>query len=211
MIINIRGTSGSGKTTVVREIMSLCSQDRGGRDVQWPWSQALADSKVIGYTHQDWKIFVTGKYTTACGGCDTIKTQKEVKDLILEWAGKGYHVIYEGLLISTIYEPWLEFARLRETHNYLNILPEHHDVLGKCTCGAILHRFVFLNTSLKECMARVTQRRAASGNVRPINWKLTEDKFKTIYRIEGKLKQAGADVVSLASTDAAKEILTWLV
>lgn len=97
MIINVRGTSGSGKSTLVRKIMS----------------QYLSKTKIyeegrkqpIGYKLEDLYVdtlplYVLGHYETDCGGCDTIKTQEHVYNLVREASDRGCHVLYEGLLLS---------------------------------------------------------------------------------------------------------------
>lgn len=92
MIVNIRGTSGAGKTTIIRELMD-----------EFGYSDIYSAKKVIGIIiHRDEPIFVVGRYDNICGGCDTIKTQDETRRRITKFMKLG-HVIYEGLTISNGY------------------------------------------------------------------------------------------------------------
>lgn len=90
MIINIRGTSGSGKSTTVRKLMEM-----------FPTLPVMSKGVIIGYRiDTDWgPLFAVGKYETPCGGCDGIKTQDEVCARIRKFAKKG-HVIFEGLIVT---------------------------------------------------------------------------------------------------------------
>lgn len=92
MIINIRGTSGSGKTTVVREVMSKL-----GTMVP---SYVEGRRNPLYYTNQHYKVAVLGSYATDCGGCDTINGYDILTPLAIRLAKEGYTVILEGLLIG---------------------------------------------------------------------------------------------------------------
>lgn len=90
VIVNLVGTSGSGKSTVVRELMKLDKFNpvfKEGRKAP------------LGYTYGC--IFVLGAYEAASSsGCDTFGGDGRVPmlyGLVREWYKKGYHVIYEGI------------------------------------------------------------------------------------------------------------------
>ena len=99
-VINLRGTSGSGKTTIVRNIL--------GHGL---WEKWTRDGKVLGYCNNQLKWAVVGSYENTCGGCDGIKTQDETEDRIRTLLSHGYSVIFEGLLISTLTSRWEKFAK----------------------------------------------------------------------------------------------------
>ncbi len=93
MIIQIRGTSGSGKTTVMREVMDLMGD----------WNAKIVEGrkKPLYYRScSDWPdTVVLGHYEeSACGGCDTIGSAPKVVDLIQEVKAKV--ILCEGLLLS---------------------------------------------------------------------------------------------------------------
>lgn len=93
MIIQIRGTSGSGKSTSMRKTMELL----GG-----PWNQVTVAGRKrpLYYERGDYpkNIVVLGHYESPCGGCDTIGSAAAVYELIqsLQFG----HLLCEGLLLS---------------------------------------------------------------------------------------------------------------
>jgi thymidylate kinase len=99
VIVNIRGTSGSGKTTIVRKLMERF----GSEPIR------LSDQKIEGHQLIRAKARIVGRYNVASGGCDQIKTQEEVRERIKRYTAFG-HVVFEGLLISHLFSKWKEFA-----------------------------------------------------------------------------------------------------
>lgn len=93
MIIQIRGTSGSGKSTVMRQVM-----ERTG-----PWSpEYVSGRKKPLYCRSVWqglKLVVLGHYESPCGGCDTIGSARAVFELI-DIIHPYDVVLSEGLLLS---------------------------------------------------------------------------------------------------------------
>ena len=93
MIIQLRGTSGSGKSTIVREVMKrhlfMTPIFREGR------------RKPIGYYSGG--LWVVGHYETESGGCDTIARLDDVYAEVELAAQKGYNVLYEGIMASGEY------------------------------------------------------------------------------------------------------------
>lgn len=93
-IINIRGTHGSGKSTVVKRVLERYGSTRLGNDkkpegyrVDLPWGKQL---------------YVVGSYETACGGCDAIQPYSLIWPRVVEYAQLG-HVLFEGALVSSSY------------------------------------------------------------------------------------------------------------
>jgi hypothetical protein len=104
MLINLRGTSGAGKSTIVRALMAQCSHKAiYGALGRLPEAYALCAGQA----------FVIGPYTTECGGCDRVLPFALVPQLIQRYAQQG-HVVFEGLLISTCYGV---IGRLLEAHD----------------------------------------------------------------------------------------------
>jgi hypothetical protein len=170
LIINIRGTSGSGKSTVVRAALKLyphvtpCMQLGRKRPVGYIAEHLLPD----GATRYDapWPelrarqpgLAVVGHYDTACGGCDTIPKMEMISNLVREFHGRGFHVLYEGLLISPDCK-WIK--AMREDG-----LPVH--VLA-------------LDTPLHVCLASINdRRRARKPEATDVNPKNTESKWNQV-------------------------------
>lgn len=126
-VLNIRGPSGSGKTTLVRDIME-----------QFPVIHNLLDERqrIEGYELYGHGSIVrlVGKYTSPCGGCDTIKTFGEAESRIMRYWEQS-HVIYEGLTISSVWQRWYDLSQR---------------VGGQIWC--------FLDTPVDVCIERVYQR-----------------------------------------------------
>ena len=78
IIVNVRGTSGSGKTTVSREIMHSYPQRtqfrEPGRKAPIFYGLETRDA--------DRTLDLIGGYETQCGGCDSIHTLDEVFHLV---------------------------------------------------------------------------------------------------------------------------------
>lgn len=91
MIIQIRGTSGSGKTWVMRQVMNQLG----------PWKPQYTEgrrkplyySNVLG-------VAVLGHYEATCGGCDNIGSAAQVYQLIQRLTGNHRVILCEGLLLS---------------------------------------------------------------------------------------------------------------
>jgi len=160
VIIKLHGTSGAGKTTIVREIM------KQGQ------SQPLlnnANRKIEAYKvylpYLKSPLYVLGPYTAVCGGMDSLSDVNDHMRLLNTYAHLGY-VIYEGLLSS-------------EYYGRLGIASEAY---------GNRHIFVFLDTPIDVCLDRVTARRVAKGNMKPLNPDNTVGRIKKIERLKYRLE-----------------------
>lgn len=94
MIIQVRGTSGSGKSTVVRRVM-----DAG----KWEPVHVPGRKRPLYYrsvTPGRPSVAVLGHYESPCGGCDTIGSARAVWELVCDIRPKFRAVVCEGLLLS---------------------------------------------------------------------------------------------------------------
>ncbi len=171
-IFNIRGTNGSGKTTIVRKLIEECKTPIVKRDCYNPEGKKVGEWSKIGWNA------VIGKYSTTCGGCDTIKTQADAKRLITIAASASKNVIFEGILISTIYQPWSDFA---------------HEVGGMT--------WLYLDTPLETCLANIYKRNGG----KKINEELVINKYASIKRTAAKAAQDGHKVVVLNYENAFEQ------
>lgn len=180
MIINIRGTSGTGKSSVVRRVMTLYPQKtrikKEGR------------RQPLGYILEGFgprPLAIPGHYETDCGGCDTIATYEEIYDLVRQAHAAGHHVLYEGLLISG------EYARVVALHE-----------------EGYAPQVIALTTPVEEAIQRVNARRRAQyerrlaagkspkdrGEVRPRN---TKAKARAVEVAMEHMQKAGVNAVWL--------------
>lgn len=185
MIIQIRGTSGSGKSTIVKQILGFSETVkpvmRTGR------KQPIAYR--IGF---DPEIAIIGHYETKCGGCDTISTPGQsypiIFDLIRHNAEAGRNVLFEGLLISG-------------------------DVKWSSQLVDLDFRIIELTTSLEQCLESVNTRRMArlGDKFTPLNPLNTVTKHKLIQRSCEKLeKEFKIQVARLDREAAMDKVMEWL-
>lgn len=168
-VVNVRGTSGSGKSTVVRGIMTMGVVTPIGDNEKKP------DGYIVQMPGFDTHVYVVGPYTTACGGCDQIATQDEICDRIRAYSKMG-HVLVEGLLMSH------SFARYAALDRELDQDGVH------CV-------WAFLDTPLDVCLDRVRARReerraAKGGEFKELNVKNTTDKWNDNQEVYQKFLKA---------------------
>ncbi len=89
LVIQIRGTSGSGKTTVARDVIE-----------RFKLEAAYTDGRrnPIWYTKD--RICILGSYESTCGGCDNVGAAPACYNLLQEAKKEHDVVIMEGLLLS---------------------------------------------------------------------------------------------------------------
>ena len=170
LIVNVRGTSGSGKTHLTREFMRQGSTDA-----------VTVDGKVIGYiccrgksvNERMW--FVVGSYENVCGGCDTIKTQQQIIDRVAWAISRDYNVWLEGLILSTIY-------------GLVGAYSEEY---------ADRWVFAYLNTPVDVCVERVIERRRVAGNIKPFDKENTVKRHATIRRNQAIVEEKGREAVTI--------------
>lgn len=91
MIVNLRGTNGSGKSYVVHRLLERCS-------LRVPVS--IQDGRrTIGYVC-DHRFFVAGHYDIANGGVDTLSSLDYAYHLVRHYSSEGFHAIFEGKNMS---------------------------------------------------------------------------------------------------------------
>lgn len=191
MIINIRGTNGSGKTTLAR---SLITPEAQPVDLVWYDNPSKRDperrSAVEGWGTPGGFLAV-GKYSTGCGGMDTIKTfdlQQEAVVKAHQLPSPPAHVICEGVLASTVAGSWLEFFKQQEAQ-------------GRRVLVA------YLDTPLELCLERIRERqRATDRGEREIKEDLVADKIKSIKATRSKMEFGGISTVLLRHGSAEQDL-----
>jgi predicted ABC-type ATPase len=187
-VVAIKGTNGSGKSTVVRELIARLGKQ----------SILRVNSKEAGYRckYEDGSLFVLGKYkTAACGGLDSSFSYGGAADDLLlcidKLAPKG-HVVCEGVIAITSYG------------------------FGKVTRFATKlkrtgHRMIFarIDTPAEVCVERVKQRRLEAGNTKPFNPEGLLHKYESILKSQEKLRQAGYDARILPHEEPLQTLLRW--
>lgn len=178
--LNVRGPNGSGKTTLLRCLARdpLCRVEH----------VLVPDEKPIPVTFVPGGLAMIGDYTPAAkgttAGCDRIRTQAAVKS-VLELIGRRDDVqlvIFEGVVIATIFGPWLDWEREN---------------------GGMV--WAFLDTPLDVCLARVQERNGGKA----VKEDQIADKHRTIRRVRDKVLQtypAGGRVADIRWQTALKDL-----
>lgn len=149
-VVKIGGTNGSGKTSLVRAIISALNM----REV----SLGSIGTVYVGLPSKELsdifnRVVVLGSYKNVCGGMDTINNKEEVRELIhhfVDEINERTLVIFEGLITG-------------KTYGYIGELSEHPAQMGKWL-------YVLMGTPYEECVRRVLGRRNKSGkNLKEFN------------------------------------------
>lgn len=185
MIIQIRGTSGSGKSWVMREVMKLLTRVAA---VHAPKrKQPLYYVYELPGVKPSPTVAVCGHYESPCGGGDTIGSARQCYDLIKDLAARHDFVLCEGLLLS---------EDTKWTHQL------QHEV-GDVRC-------IFLATPIDTCITQIKQRRAAVGNEKTLNETNTRNRVEVIERARNKLALVGIRCRSCSSGQAVGVIEHFL-
>lgn len=186
--INIRGTGGSGKSTLVKSVMALYPKkahilEKGRKR---PMATCLwMDNITSGPTTS---LFVPGHYETACGGCDTVKTVDKVYELVrASTLGDKNNALYEGIMVMDDVTRAVAFDQdLKKVGGRLVVIS--------------------LTTSIEDCLAGIRDRKAARGDDKPLNEKNTRDRMKRQESSLHRLKQAGVELRKLSREDALRAV-----
>jgi thymidylate kinase len=182
MIVNIRGTHGSGKSTLVRKILDSSSE--------WDRVYVFDRKRPFGYLHNEGKLWVLGHYELegGCGGCDTIPIVDDMFDSIKAQSAVGLNVLYEGILAQHGVPRVIELHKLYPT------------------------TVIILTTPEQECIDAVNARRAQKGKGPLDPPDSITGEFRSVLSAGKKLLAAGVDVRYHSREEAlrvTKELLKW--
>jgi hypothetical protein len=178
VIVNLRGTHGSGKSTVARTVI-----DRFG-GVPDPGPKGRPLGYVVTVPRLAAPLYVVGSYETACGGCDGIQPYGDIWPRVVVAAAHG-HVLFEGALVSSSYG---NIGRASEAYGDEFV-------------------FAFLSTPLDVCLGRVAARRRARGDDRPLDPKNTAVKYNNVLGSIPKIRALGRRVVVIDHKSAVRRVL----
>lgn len=185
-IVNIRGTNGSGKSTIIRTIMKMAGRASplyGVLGPRKPEAYSLAFDDIADPVH------VLGSYHVTSGGCDQIQPYDLILELLPKYADRG-HVLFEGVLVSSSYG---RVGRMMETYG-----PQR----------AVM---AFLDTSLEACIKNVETRRKAKGDDRPLNPHNLTTKWHQIYSGKEKIRAEGkVGVIGISIKDGVSKVMELL-
>lgn len=184
MIISLRGANSSGKSTIVRGILS--------RFKSFPIYGALGLKNPEAYrvelTKKGPPLFVLGPYLVPTGGADQITTKgmDVLITLAEKYRAKG-HVLAEGILISNnfgSFGAWL--------------LKYKPDVI-----------VVFMDTPLSVCLETVTKRQVEAGRGEKAV-KHLEGHFKRVLSTRKTMETLGFRTEDVSWKNGVDKIVSWL-
>lgn len=182
MIINIRGTSGSGKTWVARQLID-----------RWGIKETVGVKKGYLLDTPAHDTFLLGKYAEAgTGGADTIKDMNEVERIVLEQAGLNRHVVFEGIRVNGVYNRWIDAARKSSSHVWQFIILE--TPLAVCIDNVNRRRFLAGNNEQVSVSVRAG----------------IDDHYRRSRRNYYHFRDAALNVYKLSSEGAVLQINEWI-
>lgn len=180
LVVDVRGTNGSGKTTVVSHFIAPPDGSSYRYEEIGPGVMATCRGRVAALG-----VYKKG---VGCGGCDGIRTQAQIRAAVEAAAERFPVVLYEGVIVSTIFRPYLDLARRLQRQGHI-------------------HVFAFLQTPLDECLRRIYVR----NNGTPIKEDLVRSKFAAIQRVRSKALDAGQLVLDVAGAEDLADLIRGVV
>lgn len=171
MILNIRGTSGSGKSTAVRKIMELAPR------IEKIFTENRKNPLYYNLLWPDRTVLVPGHYETACGGCDTIKTYDDLFQIIRAAHIGNKDVLFEGLLVAH------DKKRCKELFEWLGKDPSQFQIIE-------------ITETLETCLNSVEKRRSERKNPpkKPFNPDNTTRRYREVVRSCEQLEEFGIPI-----------------
>lgn len=156
VLINIRGSNGSGKTYCVRKIL----EHFGDKGTLKYLEQYTNKGELFKFPYYELdEFYLLGKYETACGGLDSIKWFETfapmVKDLI-----RTKSVVMEGILWSSVFSAMYRLDRELRAMGHVSVW-----------CG--------FNHPCELHLERIMERRARAGKFEPMQIKHVLEKIKS--------------------------------
>jgi len=181
MIINYRGTSGTGKSHLVHTIKGLYPRVE-------PQKVIWRDNPMGYVCYPDdgrSPLYLVGHYETTCGGCDTIDTIENVYKYVHRALDKGYDVLYEGLVLQS------------DTNRCITLKDKGLAV-------------IFLDVPIDVCLDAVQSRRSERGDGRSFSPKNTIVKATSFAAQKRKFETAGVKFYIYSREEALYYSMKWL-
>lgn len=182
MIIQIAGTSGSGKSHLMRAFLDWAR--KRGKVLDGAGGYELFLSDELSYEPD---AEVLGRYDVPTGGCDTISDVSKIYSLIDDALDNCGCVVFEGLFVMNQTRGPQLAARLGKDYHVLQ-----------------------LTTPLATCLASINERRAARGAGELANKKNTTDNYKRAQNFCARMREVGARVHRVSRDEGLDKILELL-
>lgn len=178
LLVNIRGTNGSGKSTIPISM----KDDPYMYEVVRPYK---GKPKKILTVFPNYGWVALGDYNNQTGGLDKFPNKEFIRK-VLEYALKKfpeYNILLEGILVSTTYSTYAElFAEMQETYGVQPVI-------------------YYLMPPVETCIARIKKRNGG----KPFKEELVHAKYGMMQRGIEKFRQAGDFPVLVVNNSLTKK------
>lgn len=199
IILNIRGTNGSGKSTAVRLLIDYLWTQKALKRMPFQ-----VDGKEGGYRFvlpEGRNVSVLGKYQTACGGLDASFSYPGAADDViyfLDALAELGDVVAEGVVAMGSYG----IGRLQK-------FSADQTAKGNRVIYALMD--TPLETCIARCEARRAEKAAAKGKEpKPLNPENLKGKWESNHKDLAKLKALGLDTRLIPHNDPLPALLAML-
>lgn len=183
LVIQIAGTSGSGKSHLMRQFLAYLKDAKAEIDEQFIEGRAAPIGYCV-FARGRNKLFIPGSYQVPTGGCDTISDIKQVYKLLDDHLKTGFDIVYEGLFcMNQTRGPQLA-ARIGRDYHVLQ-----------------------LTTPLATCLKSINDRRAERGEGELVNKSNTVDNYRRATNFCAVMREAGARVHKVSREEALDKLL----
>lgn len=187
MLISIAGTSGSGKSHLMRSFLDWAKKHGTVKEKFIEGREAPIGYLVTSLPSKSRPLYIVGSYRTPTGGCDTIHDVSGLFQIVKEKYEEGCHVLYEGLFVMNMTRG-----------------PQLAAEVGRELC------ILQLTTPLATCMASINSRRAERGKGALENKENTVGNYKRAENYCAKMRDAGARVFKITRNEGLPKILELL-
>jgi hypothetical protein len=185
VILQITGTSGAGKSYLIRQFMRAIEHDGVVRPLH------IAGRKApIGYDLEIGKLgyHVVGSYEDAdTAGCDTIRNVGDIFDLVRKRHASYEAVLFEGLFVMNV----MRGKKLAEEFRRKMAVMQ-------------------LMVPLSQCLASIDERRERRGQGRLLSKDNTRGNYQRAENYSTHMRAAGAQVIKVSREVALGKLLEVL-
>ena len=190
-LVSIFGANASGKSSLARAVMTAAGTPR-------PFSFDLKEAGYEFILPNKSRLYVVGRYKTACGGLDTFSYKGAAEDItiIVNDLLKRGNVFCEGILHMSSWG-----------HQRLVNLSEDQAKLGNHVI------YGMLNPPWEVVLERIAQRQAASTRKRTTPFdpeKTVRGKHSGVPRSIAKLAASGCDTREIDWKNPLPQVAEWL-
>ena len=162
-VVNIKGSNGSGKTTIVKQLIAISNEVKV---VSW------RDGHAYGTVMPDIGWAAVGQYKPdkPMGGCDLLKNNEQIMRAIYDLRDNfpTFHIVFESMFVSTIKSTYYDFLLELEKTDQIEPL------------------FVILQASVDTCLRNIAARGTQKANLNVDN---VAGKCMSIMRHAGEYDQ----------------------